>query len=186
MLFLAETKSLKDQLKVERREYLLKEVQNLYEEDYFINTLKIPQENVKGFQYYSIEDAEFVKTLKAKKNKWQIFCWYNYQKNTFNYSLMKTNFLIACFLIVQLVFSQEKIIHGKVTGSGNNVEGINVVNLVNEKSAVTNEAGEFRIMAKEDDLLVLSALNFEYKRKIINAEDLKIRSGKLFEMIPKA
>jgi len=98
---------------------------------------------------------------------------------------MKTNFLIACFLIVQLVFSQEKIIHGKVTGSGNNVEGINVVNLVNEKSAVTNEAGEFRIMAKEDDLLVLSALNFEYKRKIINAEDLK--SGVVvIEMIPKA
>ncbi|WP_447635086.1 hypothetical protein [Flavobacterium microcysteis] len=63
------TKSLKDQLKVERREYLLKEVQNLYEEDYFINTLKIPQENVKGFQYYSIEDAEFVKTLKAKKKQ---------------------------------------------------------------------------------------------------------------------
>ncbi|WP_447635085.1 carboxypeptidase-like regulatory domain-containing protein [Flavobacterium microcysteis] len=98
---------------------------------------------------------------------------------------MKTNFLIVCFLIVQLAFSQEKIIHGKVTGSGNNVEGINVVNLVNEKSAVTNEAGEFRIMAKEDDLLVLSALNFEYKRKIINAEDLK--SGMVvIEMIPKA
>ncbi|TPD65611.1 peptidase associated/transthyretin-like domain-containing protein [Flavobacterium microcysteis] len=63
------TKSLKDQLKVERREYLLKEVQNLYEEEYFINTLKIPQENVKAFQYYSIEDVGFVETLKAKKKQ---------------------------------------------------------------------------------------------------------------------
>ncbi|TPD65612.1 carboxypeptidase-like regulatory domain-containing protein [Flavobacterium microcysteis] len=98
---------------------------------------------------------------------------------------MKTNFLIACFFIVQLVFSQEKIIHGKVTGNGNNVEGINVVNLVNEKSAVTNANGEFQILAKEEDLLVLSALNFEYKRKIIDAGDLKSEVV-IIEMIPKA
>ncbi|MEZ0005206.1 hypothetical protein ABH942_000557 [Flavobacterium sp. 28YEA47A] len=63
------TKNLKDQLKVERREYLLKEVQNFHEEEYFVNTLKIPQENVKGFQYYSIENMEFVEALKAKKKQ---------------------------------------------------------------------------------------------------------------------
>lgn len=63
------TKSLKDQLKVERREYLLKEVQNSYEEDYFVNRLKIPKENAKGFQYYIIDDFEFVKALKAKKKQ---------------------------------------------------------------------------------------------------------------------
>lgn len=98
---------------------------------------------------------------------------------------MKTSFLFAFLFIVHFAFSQEKIIHGKVTGSGNNVEGINVVNLVNEKSAVTNAAGEFRILAKEDDLLVLSALNFEYKRKIIDADDLKSEVV-IIEMIPKA
>lgn len=98
---------------------------------------------------------------------------------------MKTSFLFAFLFIVHFAFSQEKIIHGKVTGSGNNVEGINVVNLVNEKSAVTNAAGEFRILAKEDDLLVLPALNFEYKRKIIDADDLKSEVV-IIEMIPKA
>ncbi len=98
---------------------------------------------------------------------------------------MKTSFLFAFLFIVHFAFSQEKIIRGKVTGSGNNVEGINVVNLVNEKSAVTNAAGEFRILAKEDDLLVLSALNFEYKRKIIDADDLKSEVV-IIEMIPKA
>lgn len=98
---------------------------------------------------------------------------------------MKNNFLLACFFVVQLVFSQEKVIHGKVTADGNNVEGINVVNLVNEKSAQTDANGEFRILAKEDDLLVLSALSLEYKRKIISADDLKSETI-IIAMMPKA
>lgn len=98
---------------------------------------------------------------------------------------MKNNFLLACFFVAQLVFSQEKVIHGKVTADGNNVEGINVVNLVNEKSVQTDANGEFRILAKEDDLLVLSALSLEYKRKIISADDLKSETI-IIAMIPKA
>lgn len=90
--------------------------------------------------------------------------------------MRKNNCLILFFLLLaEFVFSQsqEKLIHGKVVADGNYVQGINVVNLVNEKSAITNADGEFHILAKEDDLLVLSALNFEYKRKIIASEDLK-------------
>lgn len=88
-------------------------------------------------------------------------------------------------LIVQLLFSQEKMIHGRVTADGNNVEGINVVNLVNEKSTQTDAKGEFYILAKEDDLIVLSALSLEYKRKIIEAGDLKSEVVNI-NMVPKA
>jgi hypothetical protein len=101
---------------------------------------------------------------------------------------MRNNcFLIIFILISQTVFSQskEKLFHGKVFANGNNVEGINVVNLVNEKSAVTNEEGDFYILAKEDDLIVLSAPNFEYKRKIIAKEDLDSKIVTI-NLIPKA
>lgn len=87
---------------------------------------------------------------------------------------MKNNYLLLLFFFMsQMVFPQaaEKVVHGKVLADGNYVEGINVVNLVNEKSAITNADGEFYILAKAEDLLVLSALNFQYKRKIISEED---------------
>lgn len=99
---------------------------------------------------------------------------------------MKNNlYLIAFFFINQIVFSQEKMIHGKVTADGNNVEGINVVNLVNEKSAQTDANGDFYILAKAEDLLVLSAINMEYKRKIIEEKDLSSQIVQI-QMIPKS
>lgn len=101
--------------------------------------------------------------------------------------MRKNNCIILFFLLLaEFAFSQsqEKLIHGKVVADGNYVQGINVVNLVNEKSAITNAGGEFYILAKEDDLLVLSALNFEYKRKIIASEDLESEII-IIPMVPK-
>ena len=73
---------------------------------------------------------------------------------------MKNNFALICFLVFQITFAQEKMLHGKIVADGNFVEGINVVNLVNEKSTLTDSKGEFQILAKEDDLLVFSSMNF--------------------------
>ncbi|PZQ77560.1 MAG: hypothetical protein DI548_16925, partial [Flavobacterium johnsoniae] len=73
---------------------------------------------------------------------------------------MKSNkILLLTFLVSYVALSQEKIIKGRVVANGNNVEGINLVNLVNEKSAVTDSNGDFSILAKVDDLLVFSAVN---------------------------
>lgn len=85
---------------------------------------------------------------------------------------MKNKLLLLFIVFFQFSFAQEKRIHGKITADENNVEGINVVNLVNEKSTVSDANGDFYILAKAEDLLVFSAINFEYKRKIISAEDL--------------
>lgn len=69
--------------------------------------------------------------------------------------------------------SDEKLLQFKVVCDSVSAEGINVINLVDEKTTVTDSDGHFSMIAKIDDLLVLTAVNFEYKRKIIDEEDFK-------------
>jgi hypothetical protein len=97
---------------------------------------------------------------------------------------MKSSLSILFLIICQFSFSQEKLLHGKIYADGNNVEGINIVNLVNEKSTVSDGNGDFYILAKAEDLLVFSAINFEYKRKIISDYDLNAKVVEI-KMIPK-
>jgi len=54
-----------------------------------------------------------------------------------------------------------------------NVGGVTIINLVNEKSVISDDNGEFFILAKAEDLLVFSSVNLEYYRRIIEDEDLK-------------
>ena len=60
------TKKLKNQVIIETKELLLLKIGELYQFDFFIKKLKISSENVKGFQYYIIENKNFVETLKSK------------------------------------------------------------------------------------------------------------------------
>ncbi|MES2544971.1 MAG: hypothetical protein V4548_08805 [Bacteroidota bacterium] len=90
---------------------------------------------------------------------------------------MKIKILFCLLFITQLFFGQnanEKLIHGKIVADSIALEGIEVVNLVNEKATVTNTNGEFFILAKADDLLFISGKNVEIKRKTIEEEDLKL------------
>ena len=77
--------------------------------------------------------------------------------------MKKNKIIILTFFISYLNFAQEKLIKGKIVADGNNVQGINLMNLVNEKSTITNSNGEFSILVKEDDLLIFSAESFHYK-----------------------
>jgi hypothetical protein len=45
----------------------------LYEAEYFVETLKIPKDFVKGFQYFIVEDAKFAEALKAKNKTMATF-----------------------------------------------------------------------------------------------------------------
>lgn len=79
-------------------------------------------------------------------------------------------------LFGQITFGQttgEKLIHGKIIVESGNVAGITVINLVNEKSTVSDNNGDFYILAKVEDLLVFSSVNLEYYRRSIEEEDLK-------------
>lgn len=80
------------------------------------------------------------------------------------------------FVFCQVTFCQtngEKLLHGKIVVDSGNVGGVTIINLVNEKSAISDGNGEFFILAKAEDLLVFSSVNLEYYRRIIEEEDLK-------------
>jgi len=86
-------------------------------------------------------------------------------------------FAVPLFLLLfQLTFGQatvEKMIHGKIVIASGTIEGVNIINLVNEQSTTSDSNGHFFILAKAADLLVLSSVNLEYHRKIIEEDDLK-------------
>ncbi|QBN18785.1 hypothetical protein [Flavobacterium nackdongense] len=89
--------------------------------------------------------------------------------------MRKFDFLIL-FVLCQFSYGQtgvEKLIHGKISVASGSVEGVNIMNLVNEKSSMSDSNGEFYILAKADDLLVFSAVNLEYHRRSIEESDLK-------------
>jgi CarboxypepD_reg-like domain len=60
------TAMLKKELVVEKKEILLAKTEYLFEDKYYTQTLKIPQDYIKGFQYYCIEDSDFVKAVESK------------------------------------------------------------------------------------------------------------------------
>ncbi|WP_298155373.1 carboxypeptidase-like regulatory domain-containing protein [Flavobacterium sp.] len=62
------TAMLKKALETEEKETWLQRVIDLYNDDFLINTLKIPIDYVKGFQYFIIENKSFLNTL-ALNNK---------------------------------------------------------------------------------------------------------------------
>ena len=60
------TAMLKKELAVEKREFLLAKIAQMFEEEYFTQTLKIPFLYVRGFWYYAIEDKKFIDALNSK------------------------------------------------------------------------------------------------------------------------
>jgi hypothetical protein len=93
--------------------------------------------------------------------------------------LVKTNNSLLFFLILlsQVVFGQsfgEKEIHGKIISDLNAIEGVNIVNTSNGKAAISDGNGMFSILAKESDLLVVSAVNLVTLYKKLNNSDLAL------------
>ena len=78
----------------------------------------------------------------------------------------------------------EKLIRGQAFADSVSTEGINVVNLVTKQSTVTDRSGRFSMYAKPDDLLVLSAVQFELRRYSIEEEDLQ-KDLLRIKMVPK-
>jgi hypothetical protein len=67
------TAMLKKELVVERKEGLLLKIDQLFENKYYIETLKIPAEYVKGFQYYCVEDSSLAAALQSKNKTMTLF-----------------------------------------------------------------------------------------------------------------
>lgn len=67
------TAMLKKQIEVEKKEYLIDAIAEMYEEKYFIDTLKIPSDYLKGFLYYLVENDRFVMIFKSKNKSMAAF-----------------------------------------------------------------------------------------------------------------
>lgn len=65
------TAMLKKEVAAEKKLSFIQMLDRMFNEDYFRNTLKIPIEYIKGFEYYIVENDRFTTVLKTK-NKSQI------------------------------------------------------------------------------------------------------------------
>jgi hypothetical protein len=71
--FSGRTNMLKKGLEVEKKEISMAKLEYLFDNKYYIETLKIPEEQIKGFQYYCVEDVGFVDALKSKNKTLSMF-----------------------------------------------------------------------------------------------------------------
>ncbi|RYZ87761.1 MAG: hypothetical protein EOP06_12150 [Proteobacteria bacterium] len=100
---------------------------------------------------------------------------------------LKSTFGLLFLLLSYAAFAQqEQRIRGKVVAeqSAIGISSITVMNLVTEQVVSTDAAGDFSIVAKPEDLLIFSSVNYEYKRRIIEANDFG--TPIVVSLIPKA
>jgi hypothetical protein len=71
--FSGRTKVLKKEGNVEKKEFLMAKLEYLFEDKYYIETLKIHQEFIKGFQYYCVENADFARSINEKNKTMSMF-----------------------------------------------------------------------------------------------------------------
>lgn len=64
--FSGRTAMLKKELEVEKKEGYLVQLENLFDNNHYVNTLHIPSDYVKGFMYFAVENPKFTRVLKTK------------------------------------------------------------------------------------------------------------------------
>ncbi|MFW0738513.1 MULTISPECIES: carboxypeptidase-like regulatory domain-containing protein [unclassified Flavobacterium] len=67
------TAMLKKEVNVEKKEMLFRKMEYLFEENYYTDRLKIPVADIKGFQLYCVDDAEFAVSLDTKNKTMSMF-----------------------------------------------------------------------------------------------------------------
>lgn len=69
--FSGRTAMLKKELEVEKRETFFAQLEAMFDQNHFVNTLHIPTIYVKGFLYFAVENSKFTRVL-ATKNRTSI------------------------------------------------------------------------------------------------------------------
>ena len=71
--YIYQPKNLKANVEVEKKEIVLRKLDFLFEDKYYAEDLKIPNELIKGFKYYCVEDPEFAKAVNSKNKTMCMF-----------------------------------------------------------------------------------------------------------------
>ncbi|KAF2327256.1 carboxypeptidase-like regulatory domain-containing protein [Flavobacterium daemonense] len=67
------TTMLKKEVVVEKKEMLFRKLEYLFEENYYTERLKIPVDDIKGFQLFCVDDAQFAVSLNTKNKTMSMF-----------------------------------------------------------------------------------------------------------------
>ncbi|WP_243739276.1 carboxypeptidase-like regulatory domain-containing protein [Flavobacterium sp. 245] len=67
------TAMLKKEVIVEKKEMLFRKMEYLFEENYYTERLKIPVDDIKGFQLFCVDDAQFAVSLNTKNKTMSMF-----------------------------------------------------------------------------------------------------------------
>lgn len=67
------TSMLKKEVNVEKKEALFRKLEYLFEENYYTDRLKIPVDDIKGFQLFCVDDADFAVSLNIKNKTMSMF-----------------------------------------------------------------------------------------------------------------
>ncbi|WP_149208403.1 carboxypeptidase-like regulatory domain-containing protein [Flavobacterium johnsoniae] len=67
------TAMLKKEVNVEKKEALFRKIEYLFDENYYTERLKIPADDIKGFQLYCVDDADFAVSLNTKNKTMSMF-----------------------------------------------------------------------------------------------------------------
>jgi hypothetical protein len=67
------TAMLKKEVNVEKKEMLFKKMEYLFDGNYYTERLKIPADDVKGFQLFCVDDSEFAVSLNTKNKTMSMF-----------------------------------------------------------------------------------------------------------------
>jgi len=88
--------------------------------------------------------------------------------------LSKIKIVVLLLIIsIQISFSQtETVYKGKVLSDNFPIEKVELINLNTEKSAFSNNTGEFSIVAKPKDIIVFASKLYEVKRISVQPENL--------------
>ncbi|MDQ6527830.1 carboxypeptidase-like regulatory domain-containing protein [Flavobacterium sp. LHD-85] len=64
--FSGRTAMLKKEVAVEKKEFFMRLLENMFSLEHFVERLKIPADYVKGFEYYAVENEKFTVILNSK------------------------------------------------------------------------------------------------------------------------
>lgn len=92
--------------------------------------------------------------------------------------LLITCLVTSNFLVGQTINRVE--VHGFMYANTNDIEGVAIYNTSSSKGTITNEKGEFVLEVAENDVIEISALQFEAQTVTITKEVIESKSLKIY------
>ncbi len=94
---------------------------------------------------------------------------------------MRTSFILFCVILICFKVSAQDerlIINGKVSSDSTALENIHIINKTSRKATISDKNGVFQIPVKENDILLISSIQF--KNELITINNMNVSTLTLF------